>query len=180
MKNAPTATTANQSAKHYSIRPLPEILRWCDSYSRIPTLLSEYPNHADNPAQWFQSLGEEWSFCDNIGIFVDELRFIMRTASLEQLSLMMTEQERDSLAGMPDSFTVYRGCYRINANGLSWTRDPNVARKFPYLHRYRRHGDTPLLLTATVKRSQCVLSLDRNEDEIICTDVEIISEGVLS
>lgn len=144
-----------------------------NSYNRMGVVLE---NRALMPElEWFAQLGSIWVSCDNIASHRAELRTILRKATRAQLDAMMTPEERDALAAMPETIEVWRGCYRVNKNGLSWTTSREVAVQFPLLNRYRRSGDTPLLLSGSVKRSRAVLKLEREESEIIALGVFAIA-----
>lgn len=151
-----------------------ELIRFSDSYGRLPDFL-DY-RFAMTREVFFEVLGDIWQCCDNIGLYKRVLRPILREASRAELDLMMTAEERSALAAMPDSITVFRGCYAVNRLGLSWTTDVVVARTFPTYHRYRRPNDEPLLLQAKVAKSRAVLKLGRCEREVIATDPKAVVE----
>lgn len=154
------------------------ILRWCNSYERLPNVLA-LRRHMAAP-DWWRLLGCEWSGFDNVGQHHDRLRAYLLKANATNLRAMMRRHEARALAAMPEVLTVYRGCYRINAGGLSWTLCRETAAKFPALNRYRRNGDTPLVLTGTVTRARAVLKLGRSEREVICTAVLVHDEQVIA
>src|SRR5262249_32385146 len=129
--------------------------------------------------QWFVLLGEQLSDCDNVWLWRGVLRKILRSASRSELDAMMEPAEREAFARLPERITVYRGCYRINGPGLSWTTDRAIAEEFPKKMRYSRQGDTPLLRTGLVRRDRVVLKLDRNEEEIVAHYVRITGEQAL-
>lgn len=88
---------------------------------------------------------------------------------------MMTSKEKEVFRTLPDIFTVYRGCYKKNKHGLSWSLSEEVAEKFPTLIRYRQKG-TPILVTAEARKDAIIaLKLDREEHEIIVYRPKIIS-----
>ena len=148
--------------------------RWADSYSRLPEVL-RWRRHM-RVLDWWRLLGAQWPSCDNIGKHKDRLRRYMLEAKDSHLRAMMTPAELDAWAKLPDLVTVYRGCYEINRDGLSWTLSRAMARKFPTYNRYTRHGETPLLLTGKVERSRMVLKLDREEDEVVAPTVQVVAE----
>ncbi|MDQ0564929.1 hypothetical protein GRI55_09750 [Erythrobacter citreus] len=147
-----------------------EVLKFENSYSRLPaiidlTLRLEWKD-------WVTLLGEEWTCCDNIAQFTDALVEDTPFADLiENPSWgrwMMDEAEREAFAGLPDTVTIWRGCYTFNKWGLSWSLDRERAAAFPFLHRYTREGEQALLVKATVAREEVIaLKLDRNEAELI-------------
>lgn len=64
--------------------------------------------------------------------------------------------------------TVYRGCYKDNKWGLSWTLSRELAKGFPMLWRYRQNGQQPLLVTARARKENVIaLKTDRGESEVI-------------
>jgi hypothetical protein len=130
-------------------------------------------------ADCFRLLGSEWTTSDRIWRSRGNLRGLLRSASREQLDLMMEPEELAALARMPERFTVYRGCYAINRPGLSWSTDRAVAEEFPRRARYIR-PERPLLRIGTVRRDRAVLKLDRNEQEIIADHVSGIREELLA
>lgn len=115
-------------------------------------------------------LGIHWVMFDIEQAREGEMRQLIRGADPADRAAMMTPLERAHLAQLPAVFTVYRGCYDDERGGLSWSLSPAIAAKFPFIERYRREGDTPLLLAAQVKREACVLLLSRGELEVIATD----------
>lgn len=142
-------------------------LAFCDSYSRLPTLLDISWRLDDR--DFLRILGEEWSSFDNIGHHIYDLWDTpfgrVRNAPFLE---MMTPEELDFYNAQPELVTIYRGCYKINKWGLSWTLSKDTAENFPTLNRYRRANDQALLVTATAfKKDIIALKLDRDESEII-------------
>lgn len=143
-------------------------LAYCDSYSRLPTLLDINCSLADD--DFLRLLGEEWSGFDNTGHNIDHLwdTAFGWWAQNGPLTEMMTSEELDAYNALPDVVTVYRGCYRTNKWGLSWSLSKEVANEFPSYRRYCRPGEQPLLVTAkALKKNIIAVKLDRDESEII-------------
>lgn len=137
-------------------------LRYCDSYSRMETLVEL--GFAMDDASWHVVLGEEWSCCDNIGQYRQMLRRMLPAEG--PVPAMMTPAERAAYDALPERLTVYRGCGEVNMRGASWSLSRDVAARFPLLLRYRQAR--PLLVTATVPRRRVLaVKLDRNEAEVI-------------
>lgn len=137
-------------------------LRFCDSYSRMETLVELGFMMAD--ADWHAVLGEEWSLCDNIGGYRLMLRKMLPAEG--PVIGMMTPDERAAYDALPERLTVYRGCGASNMLGASWSLSREVAARFPTLNRYRQAS--PLLVTARVPRRRVLaVKLDRSEAEII-------------
>ena len=146
---------------------LENAIRFCDSYTRLAELIDLYDPSKAN-ADWFQVLGENLTTCDNVWQFRVELVDILGSASSEHIALMMTQEERDALAQLPDQITVYRGCFPWNADGFSWSLSREVAAASTTLNRYRHDDHEATIRTATVNKCDCVLKLDREEQEVIC------------
>ena len=93
---------------------------------------------------------------------------------------MMDERERSSLAQLPDTVDIFRGCHDWNKEGFSWTRDLEMAQSFA--HRNREAGQKePIVVLGTVQKSSIIAFLDRrNESEIIVDPkkVTVIEEVV--
>lgn len=153
--------------------PIDPIL--ADSSRRMNTLLANKRHMCK--AEWLQMLGEWWSACDDVGHHAQRLRRILRPLDRNELDLLMTTDECMALARLPEVITVYRGCYAHNRDGLSWTLDRSVAEALPYMLRYQ-HRDAkviPYLLSGKVKRDRVIYKMDRNESEIVATDVVVYS-----
>jgi len=150
-----------------------DILRYCDSYSRMPKLIElAWPLGGDlKDREWLTLLGEEWSSCDNISLLVDDLWDtpfgLLAEFPTEYRHWMMTAEERTALELLPETVTIYRGCYANNKRGLSWSLSRATAERFPMTHRYLQKCQ-PLLVRAEVPRSQILaLKFCRNESEVI-------------
>jgi hypothetical protein len=159
-----------------------EVYQWLirshDSYTRLDALLT-----LRSKLHWrvfFKSLGLIWSTSDNICKYKGDLEDILNKATRYQLDLMMDEDEIKALQALPASITVYRGCYLINRDGLSWSLDKKVAERFTQQHRYSQPIGKRLLLEGLVRREDSVLKLERNEYEIISTQVKSVQETILS
>jgi hypothetical protein len=142
-------------------------LKYCDSYSRLPTLLN-IAWRMDN-SDWLTLLGDMWSICDNLGLYIDDWFDTPFGDRQEDCPIveMMTPDELAAYEALPSICTVYRGCYKINKRGLSWSLSRQVAERFPTLNRYCQQ-DQPLLVKAVVKKEKiAAVKLDRNETEII-------------
>lgn len=147
------------------------MLMLCDSYSRLPALLDLAP--LIERSDFLKLLGEEWSCCDNIGLYVYQILPVLKEAKV--IPEMMTKRELSVLRSLPDVFRIYRGCYQNNKCGLSWSVSEEVAAKFPTLHRYRQQG-TPILVVAEVRKADVIaIKLDRKEREIITWKPKIIA-----
>lgn len=81
---------------------------------------------------------------------------------------MMTKEEKAALAkDFDDEITVYRGFHiEGRSRGLSWSTN-SITAKF-FARRLAMEGDTPMLATGTVSRSDVIAFFDgRSETEIV-------------
>lgn len=146
------------------------VLRWCDSYSRLPEILTLHCKM--DRSEWLRLLGINWSCCDNIS----EFRLLLRDLLPEKgpVPELMDPEEEAAHRALPDLVTVYRGCGPKNMMGASWTLDRDLAAKFPTLQRYWQAE--PLLVTGKVRRHHVLaVKLDRKETEIITFRVTRVS-----
>ena len=149
------------------------VLRWCNTYESLPELL-RFRDHMD-PLQWWSLLGYWWSMFDNVSDYGGHLRELLNEADHDHLKAMMALDAKAEWDALPAELIVYRGCYSVNRDGLSWTLSEEIARRFPRMHRFERPGDQPLLLTGTVPKDRAVLIVDRDEQEIVATGVVVTS-----
>lgn len=146
--------------------------RYYDSYELLPALINFHESMDWN--LWLATVGSNWSSFDNVWGHREELLTLLQGSTRKELDLLMDEDELSWLFKMPEIIKIYRGCYEINKHGISWTTKREIAEEFPTLNRYKIEGETPLLLEATFPRSHAVLKLDREEFEIIVTDVALL------
>ena len=148
-----------------------EAIRFANSYTRMPILLDHMPepDDSDQFKAWLAVLGDEWSCCDNVGKYAAHLIEPLELALRAGINgLMMTDDEQHAFSQLPDEFTVYRGCYEFNANGLSWTTCRDIAEGFTEQNRYSKPDSVPILRSRTIKRADVVAyKLERDELEII-------------
>lgn len=141
-------------------------IRFANSYTRLGAVLRLENNLSRS--DFLRLLGEHWTGCDNIRAYRKDLRRIL--GKFGPLREMMNEVENaayDNLRGNSSNIvTIYRGCNRLNQNGISWTVNKDTAKRFPFLNRYRCAN--PRVVTATVLKEQILaVKLDRTEEEVI-------------
>lgn len=141
-----------------------------DSYNRMERCLDimrQLPRRDS-----YRLLGGAWPCCDNIASHYDEVLKWLDSANQEDLAAMMADEDRSKLGTLPETLTVWRGCYGFNYRGLSWSLSDKIAEGFPFLLRYYHQGQRPLLVKGRVRRRDAVLISDREEQEIISSKVE--------
>lgn len=157
-------------------------LVWADSYSRIARLL-ELRDHL-KPHDWLTLLGEYWDLCDNCNTLAAKLFDSPPISEMEApVRQLMTDEEWEVHATLPDDLTIYRGCYEgINEDGFSYTLDATIAEKFVTLNGYEREGARPVVLVGRTHKQYIVAYKNgRNEQEIIIRpyECEIIEKRYL-
>lgn len=150
-------------------------VRYCGSYDRLPRLIELWGNLEVERDDWLRVLGEEWSVCDNVGAWLDDL-WDTPFADLfdgspadraEARALVMDDSDRAAFEALPDQFEVWRGCYAPNKWGVSWSLDRDTAIRFPGLHRYRQEGQALLVRARARKDEVGFVKVGRDEAEIV-------------
>lgn len=141
------------------------LLMMAGSLSRGRLLVRLWP--AMRSRDWWGLLRTNWTCCDDLAAVADDMRDIINDASVPDLMLAMTPYERKVWRGLPETITVYRGCYDHNRDGLSWSLSRKVAERFTTLSRYHHADKTPLLLTGTVSKTSVFVKTDRKEREVV-------------
>ncbi len=163
---------------------LQKALLRCDSYSRLPTLLS----YADSiePSKWLKLLGENWDICDNVSEYLPKILTESPVAERsDPITEMMEQSEIEVLEKLFDGddtpLDIYRGCYRgFNENGHCYSLSEKVAARFPFLNRYRVSGGEPILRKSFVCKNDIVAYKNgRKEHEIIVRRFTFDSDTVL-
>ena len=143
------------------------LLRFCNSYERLPAILKTFRDFKKKrkTAEWFRILGEEWSSCDNVGLYAKKIKSIF-SANQRHWVQMMNEKEHKLYHALPKKIVLYRGAGEKNLLGLSWSLSKRIASRFPFYGRYTQK--IPLLVMAEIYRSRVVcVKLNRSEREII-------------
>lgn len=148
-----------------------EIFRTCNSYESMGAMMDLLGDI--DFSDWLSVLGQIWSSSDNVGLYRDDLVEVL-TDWMDNphtvIPELMTPEELDAYAALPDEVTIYRGCGANNRSGLSWSLSCEVASRFPLLTRYR--ANLPVLLTARVPKSRiAAMELQRDEREVIVVDL---------
>ena len=128
------------------------------------------------PRGWWRLLRGNWTGCDDLFVVVDDMREIIGEAEPRELLWAMTPYERKVWRALPDTLTVYRGCYDHNRDGLSWSLSRKVAEKFiTTFDRYHHPDKSPLLLTGTVSKHSVFLKTGRKEREVVAPHVTVMA-----
>lgn len=118
------------------------------------------------PEEYWPLLGDIWTDTENQWQYIDELKDLL-TYDLPSRDLIMEEDERASLAAMPDEIKIYRG-YQVgkNESGLSWTTDRSRAQWFA--GRLALDDDEPAVMEAVVNKKDVIAFFSRRgENEIV-------------
>lgn len=116
-------------------------------------------------------LGSIWESCDLFYPYAEELEYFLGSLNWPALP-MMTPEETACYSALPEEITIYRGCSKRFRKGFSWSMDPAVAGKFPFLSRHAVAD--PVLVTARVRKGDIIaVKLGRGEQEIVTLDARI-------
>ncbi len=164
---------------YVAVKAAKQRLVWANSFERPFVLIELYAQMKHQ--EWFYIFGQWFDCCDGCyRIKKDLSRILMQYKDLtEQNKWACSEAAFSVWQSLPDELTVYRGCYKNNKNGLSWTLDKNIALRFPTLNRYRQQGQA-LLVTGKVKKTDGILFLERNESEILSSRVKVLGVEPIS
>ena len=120
-------------------KAITQLYRDFDSYRRLGGFMDMLECGELTPPEAMIVLGETWTTFDNLRNFpqLQEYLEAILEQSSDALRLMMTAKELKTHDKLPETLTVYRGCYNTNDDGISYSLDRDVATSFPGLNRYR-------------------------------------------
>lgn len=129
-----------------------------------------------SPEQYWKILREVWLMVEVIQ--PDKPKWLkLLNREVPARDHLMTQQEHEALAKLPDDIDIWRGCgHKSGVRGLSWALNREQAESFAsYACGERRallaspfHGRTPIVVEATCHRSDVLaLFLQRGESEIV-------------
>jgi hypothetical protein len=124
---------------------------------------------------YWELAGSIWIDSENIWQELDSWEQVFNNDRSGK-EFFMSDEDRDALAALDDTITVYRGAIKNrNEEGLSWSLDYDVARRFA--DRYSHIGQ-PLVLVGQVKKTDVIAYLNgRNEKEIVTKHVDSAKWG---
>lgn len=137
--------------------------------------LAKYARQMDDKSYW-DMVGNAWTDSENIWQNLSRWRDLWE-AKRPDKDLVMTEDERDVLASLPDTIPVYRGVHGQGAkkrvhNGMSWTIDRDKAVWFA--ERWKKPN--PMVLEGRVKKKDVhAYFAGRGETEIVSSSVKIVN-----
>ena len=126
-------------------------------------VLTTYEDEIDDNTYW--SLASDvWIDTENAWQNIGSWTELFGSDRASQHSLM-SEEELELFASLPDTLTIYRGCRKdINEEGLSWTLDEQRAHWFAE----RFSNDDGIVLTRTVSKKEVIAVFTRRgEQEVI-------------
>jgi hypothetical protein len=146
---------ARRAAGQEKIEAASRYMSLLNSQDRIGKLV-DLIEHA--PAEMFWPIfAESWPNCDRTFGFNERLVDALRRVG-----------PHPETPPQPERLTVYRGASRARIAAVSWTTDPEVARRFAAGHRGIRMPD-PVIAMAEIGGDEVFWTTDeRSESEIIC------------
>jgi hypothetical protein len=97
------------------------------------------------------------------------------TAPRPGRDFIMSDVERETLAGLPDTLTVYRGYAFTNRKGWSWTIDRDKAVWFA--KRFAILDGKAMVLDGTCQKSDVIAYFSRREESEILIDPNLVETG---
>lgn len=164
--------------------------------ARLDWYLSEVSKYHETSESYLpfekhdQILGEIWTEPEYVALCCDAFVTLYHGVTRPTpgpLIAMMTESERQFLAGLPDRVQVFRGHVPVSENGSSWTLSPTVA--FAWAGRgepgYQSLQLTsspaeymffaPIVTVGTIERSKILAYISRvDEDEILVMPGDVV------
>jgi hypothetical protein len=117
--------------------------------------------------EYWELLGAIWVDSENIWQNLEEWREVL-TSRRPGRRYMMSEDEREALAAMPEELTIHRGYSHPGGTrlGFSWTLSEDRADWFA--RRLARDGEVPVVLISKVGRADVIAYFTgRGEEEIV-------------
>jgi len=136
-------------------------------------MLYETTEIAANSTEFWQLFRSIWIDTENWWHNADDVAEWIDDGGAE---LMMHDSEREHLASMPDSFTVYRGWSRHGGRcGYSWTTDRDIAEFFAT--RFARCADQrhAKIAAGVVKRHDVLAYLTSRDESEMFVDIGSVS-----
>jgi hypothetical protein len=123
-----------------------------------------------------------WPNCDDTWAVKDQLVRQLRNAAAGEVSAIpyYGDEQRAFFENLPQVVTIYRGCGRQRAAGISWTTDIKIAMGFARGHRQIGVSE-PVIVTAEIDKNDIfAVFTERSESEIVCTPSRILKIEYLS
>lgn len=115
--------------------------------------------------QYWDTLAWIWTDSENLWQYGPILGMLLNS-DRPQKEKMMTEDEANFLANLPEEFTIYRGHHGHNKSGYSWTL--SYTRALWFARRWEGNYKKQGVLKATVKKTDVIaLLMNRKELEIV-------------
>lgn len=142
--------------------------------------LHERPHRLDALMEIHEEIEDDKDFWELVGgVWTDSENIWQNYAEWEELlsqerpgrEFLMTDEEREKLAALPEEITIYRGYTFVEDDhdgieGFSWTLDKQRAAWFST--RLARDHETTMVATATVSKADVIAHfLGRGEEEIV-------------
>lgn len=178
-----------------------KLLSFMDSYNRPAYLLQLHKIFSFD--QWMKLFVDSWTNCDGCSMYISEFKEIFKNKSMPELMKTYFDEEHyNKWLELPDQVTVYRGAFESCQEGLSWSLNEEIAVCFAnqyismtnkgasYLRAMTQMNEEGMKLideklgqgvsvySMNVKKADCLLFVDRNEEEVFVpnSDKYFISE----
>jgi hypothetical protein len=128
-----------------------------------------------SPEGFWKVLMIHWPNCDDTWALNDRLLNQPRKAAGAVSAIpYYSDAQRAFFDSLPQVVTLYRGCSRQRAAGISWTTEGKIAMQFARGHRQISVPE-PVIVTAEVGKNDIfAVFTDRDEKEIVCAPSRIL------
>lgn len=132
---------------------------------------------------FIEMIKANWSSCDDFRNLRKYYRREFINSGMKAADHLETS-DKDWFNGLEDDIIIYRGSQSVNQQGLSWTTDREVAKKFALHSRGLAH-DEPQITTGKINKDHVFYATNsRNEYELVVDykkveemDVEFLTPG---
>ena len=125
---------------------------------------------------WWNSVENPSDHLDKVLEMLDHTSGLQQDLHFDPSRLNeMDDEDLDAYNDLPYMFTVYRGCHGFNEDGVSWTTDEEVAKKFAL--RMAIDGKCVLIEGTVHKNDIIAYYLGRGEKEIVVHPRHVIHTG---
>ena len=156
------------------INELDQLMLMSNSFTRMPNYFRYVIKMGKeiDPKIYWEYLGEAYVGSDgnHKGMPIIKQMFLKDLPFREHL---MTPEEREYLAALPEEITIYRGCSVLESegkyHGISWSLNEAKAKFFAFeeiRNRYRKNQRNTVI-QKTVSKSDVVAYFNRREEEEI-------------
>jgi hypothetical protein len=155
-----------------AIDAINQYLNWFESEFTARSMFQVFIEEDISAAVFWQVFADHWTRCDAsywLNVYFRPL--------LKRKGPCPVELRDDFWRGLPETFTVYRGTDASRVDGFCWTTEKDTARYFATGGRGGKLPN-PVIATGIVNKADVYFATNnRNEREVVCDPVNVMTEG---